>query len=153
MRRFRPTRPLVALAVGAALGLSACGNDDKNSTVEDFNAQVTAIQAIGGDIDKAMGADSSGDPAAFNKQLNSLADRTADSRKKVADLDVADDKADERDKLTAALDAGEKQLRAFAKAVTDQDADAAAKAGTALAQAGQDIQTTSNALADAFNAK
>ena len=108
-----------ALAATALLiPVLGCGDDENEgeSFNADYQAETKQIEAIGGDIARALTSASKRSNTALARQFDALALRAQSSVDDLDELDPPEDLTDERDDLIEALETGTGDLRAIAAA-------------------------------------
>jgi hypothetical protein len=142
---------LAALAVAFSLSISACGESDDNSFKEDYNAAVKPLTELNSNLDDSLGDSAGKSNDAIAKEFEQLADKAAQTRANLAELDPPEDAKQEFDRLLAALRDGTNDLGAVADAAKGDNPTDAARAAQELVKSGTKIQEAETALQDAVD--
>jgi hypothetical protein len=128
------TSPVLLLVL---LAVAGCGGGSSDSFTEDYNKAVKPLA----ELNTNMGTNA--------PQFDTLADRTAETRDNLADLDPPDDAQDEMDKLLAGLDRVTEDLNGVADAVRSKDPTKQANAAKQLVKSSAEVQQAETALQQA----
>jgi hypothetical protein len=149
--RLRLITPLVLLVL--ALGLSACGESEKDKYIDDFKPLNDKLLNLGNELAQAVdGADKKTD-AVLAKEFTSLATRLEAVNRDIAGLDTPAELQDEADALNSRLGATIGDIEDIARAARGNDAEEAAAATVKLATDAQKVNTAQNRLARATGAE
>ena len=140
------SRLLSALLI--ALALSGCGGGGQDSYADDFPPIDRDLAALGSDVEATLRSANSASDAELARRFSGYANRLADIRDRLDELDPPASLKAEHARLTAAATATERALGDIASAARSGDATAAGAAATRLVRSGQVVDSARQKIAN-----
>ena len=142
---------LAALLVACSLAVAACGEDENNTFKENYNEAVGPLSKTNTELSGSIEGTPDQSNAAIAEEFSDLADKTAQARSNLAELEAPGDAQEDLDKLVASMGRGIEDLRAVAEAAQDADPVAGRQAKQALVKSAAQIQRAETALQEAVD--
>ena len=142
---------LLAVLIGAALALGACGSDDE---ANDYVEQVNEIQSrLVEDVTETVSEGPPADTEAAAEVAADLQSVFADTADELAAIEPPEDVADLHDELVRAIRGVGVRIGRAEQAFADGTPEQAARAARELQSATADLQSELRTLIDAINAQ